>query len=440
MITKDFFVPTLGKCKIKSPLHLSKKKHDGLYDYVLESERILYDDSLSNFKKFSKSQKDPLSFEKAGPREFIFFDTTKTKVAIVTCGGLCPGINNVIRSLVMQLHYFYNVTNIIGIKYGFQGFIAKYKHPVVELTPKEVEKYHLFGGSMLGSSRGEQPVDEIVDFLENNNINILFTIGGDGTLKGSLDIHKEIEKRNLKISVANIPKTIDNDIGYIEKSFGYETAFSSANPVIRVAHNEAKGYYNGIALVKLMGRDSGFIAAKSALSMQEVNFVLIPELDFDLEGAKGFLETLRKRLAARHHAVIVVAEGAGQKFIHSDQIKKDASGNIKHEDIGTYLKEKITQYFKSQKIDISLKYIDPSYIIRSEPANPNDSIFCSQLARNAVHGAMAGKTAFVTGIWNNKFTYLPIPIAIKKRNKIDLESELWYSVLESTGQPIKMKN
>jgi 6-phosphofructokinase 1 len=299
---------------------------------------------------------------------------------------------------------------------------------------------HLTGGTFLGSSRGIQDVEKMVDSLEIMNINVLFCIGGDGTLRGAHAIHKEIEKRKLKICIAGIPKTIDNDIDLIQKSFGFETAFSIANDIIRNAHNEASGAFNGIALVKLMGRDSGFIAANAALAIQEVNFVLIPEITFDLYGQRGFLHVLRKRLEERHHSVIVVAEGAGQEFFECSDENKDASGNKKYKDIGIYLKDKISEEFENKGFPYSIKYIDPSYIIRSAPANANDSKFCNLLAQNAVHAALSGKTDFVIGFWNNQFTLMPIEMVVAKRKKIDVEGELWWNVLEATGQPISMKN
>jgi 6-phosphofructokinase 1 len=382
----------------------------------------------------------PVSFEKAGPKENIFFEPAKTKVAIVTCGGLCPGVNNVIRSLVNQLYYRYGINRILGIKYGYQGLVSKYNHPVVELTPSMVRGIHLLGGTILGTSRGNQNISEMVDTLEILNINVLFCIGGDGTLKGAHAIFEEIEKRNLRISVAGIPKTIDNDIDLIQKSFGFETAFSIANDIIRNAHNEAHGANNGIALVKLMGRDSGFIAASAALAIQEVNFVLVPEIAFDLYGPRGFLKILQKRLKERHHAVIVVAEGAGQDLFENGDQELDESGNIKHKDIGVFLKEKIEEEFNSKGFPFSIKYIDPSYIVRSAPANANDSKFCNLLAQNAVHAALSGKTDFVVGYWNDEFTLLPIPMAVAKRKKMDIDGELWWNVLEATGQPISMKN
>ena len=436
---EDYLVPTLGTGKVSSPLKDKQREDSPVYKFVDDSERILYDVSAGNLGK-GETGETPVSFEKAGPKETIFFEPAKTKVGIVTCGGLCPGLNNVIRSLVNELYYRYGISRILGIKYGYEGLVSKYNHPVIDLTPQMVSNIHLIGGSILGSSRGNQDVGEMVDTLEIMNINVLFCIGGDGTLRGAHAINQEIQKRNLKIAVAGIPKTIDNDIDLIQKSFGFETAFSIANDIIRNAHNEASGAYNGIALVKVMGRDSGFIAASAALSIQEVNFVLIPEVSFDLYGQRGFLKILRKRLEERHHAVIVVAEGAGQDFFDPGSFEKDASGNIKHKDIGVYLKEKIKEEFTSKGFPHAIRYIDPSYIIRSAPANANDSKFCNLLAQNAVHSALSGRTDFVVGFWNNHFTLIPIPMVVTKRKKIDVEGELWWNILEATGQPISMKN
>ena len=437
---EDFVISALGKGSVVSPLRTPQREDSPVYKFVGENERILYEIALDDFIRYKESGETPISFEKAGPKETIFFEPAKTKVAIVTCGGLCPGFNNVIRALVNQLVYRYGVTRILGIQYGYEGLIPKYNHAVVELTAPMVSDIYQSGGTILGTSRGNQDVEQMVDTLEILNINVLFCIGGDGTLRGAHAISREIEKRRLKIAVAGIPKTIDNDIDLIQKSFGFETAFSIANDIIRNAHNEAHGAYNGIALVKLMGRDSGFIAASAALAIQEVNFVLIPEVPFDLYGPRGFLKILRKRLEERHHAVIVVAEGAGQEFFENEEAEKDASGNIKHKDIGIYLKEKIKEEFDSKGFPHSIKYIDPSYIIRSAPANANDSKFSNLLAQNAVHAALAGKTDFVVGYWNYEFTLSPIPMAVAKRKKIDVEGELWWNVLEATGQPISMKN
>jgi len=440
MTHEDLVVEVLGDRSIKSPLKPSLHPDGEVFGFIENDDRVLYDASLEHFKYCRETGETPMSFEKAGPHKHLYFKAAETKVAIVTCGGLCPGLNNVIRSLVNQLYYRYKVKNIIGIQYGFEGFIHKYKHQVIDLTPEYVENIHLFGGTILGTSRGKQDIGLIVDRLSELNVDILFCIGGDGTMRGAHTIYEEITNRKLKIAIAGIPKTIDNDINLIDKSFGFESAFTIANDIIRYAHNEARGAYNGIAIIKLMGRDSGFIAAYAALSIQEVNFVLIPEMIFDLDGSKGFLNILFNRLEKRHHALVVVAEGAGQYFFEADKFEKDASGNLKNKDIGLYLKGKITEEFRSKKFPVTIKYIDPSYIIRSAPANANDSKFCGLLAQNAVHAAMAGKTDFVIGHWNNSFTLLPIPITVSTRKKIDMEGELWWNVLETTGQPMIMKN
>jgi len=438
-MNNEFLVRNLGKRTIKSPLKLSTVKGDGVFDFVRDEDRILFDNSLAVVKNQLESGQEPFSFERAGPREYLYFEPAKTRVAIVTCGGLCPGLNNVIRGIVNHIWEQYGVNKVYGIQYGYSGFIPDYNYPYIELTPEVVDDIHKAGGTMLGSSRGNQSVETIVDTLERLNINILFTIGGDGTQRGAHAIAEEILARNLKISVAGIPKTIDNDINFIERSFGFETSFSIAQVIIQNAHYEAKGAYNGIAVIKLMGRDSGFIAANAALACPDVNFVIIPEMDFDLDGEKGFLTVLKKRLERKHHAVIVVAEGAGQ-FFFEDKNNKDASGNMQYEDIGLYIRDIIAEEFKKSNFPHTIKYIDPSYILRSTPANANDSKFCFQLAQNAVHAAMAGRTDFVVGYWQHTFTILPIPLATKERKKVNLEGRLWWSVLEATGQPISMKN
>jgi 6-phosphofructokinase 1 len=435
----DFNVKTLGKGIIKSPLKPQNENVSLEFGFIDTNDRILYNTTLSHFNQVTTKGETPISFEKAGPHKNLFFNSAKTKVAIVSCGGLCPGVNNVIQSLVNQLFFRYNVKQIVGVRYGFEGFIAKYNHSTVELTPQGVDKIHLFGGTLLGTSRGDQDVALIVDALCAQKINILFCIGGDGTLRGAHAIHQEIVRRKLSIAIAGIPKTIDNDISFIDKSFGFETAFTIANDIIRYAHNEAIGAYNGIAIVKLMGRNSGFIAAHAALSIHEVNFVLVPEVTFDLKGPSGFLAALQKRLENRHHALIVVAEGAGQNFFDNATFEKDASGNIKNKDIGLYLKDKISEEFESKNFRFTIKYIDPSYIIRSAPANANDSKFCGLLAQNAVHAAMAGKTDFVVGHWGSHFTLIPIPIAVSEQKRMNENSELWWNVLETTGQPASMK-
>lgn len=437
--TEEFTVKNLGQRKVTSPIKLSVNDGDGVYNYIEEGERILFNPNLNDIKKHQVNGEEPLSFEKAGPYDKLFFDPSKTKVGIVTCGGLCPGLNNVIRGLVMELHYRYHVSRVIGFKYGYEGFISKYGHSYIELTPTLIENISTLGGTILGSSRGQQDVEEIVDTLDIMNINMLFTLGGDGTLRGAHAIAEEIEKRGLKISVIGIPKTIDNDINFVNKTFGFETAVSIASEIIKNAHNEAKGASNGIAIVKLMGRQSGFIAATAALATQEANFVIIPEMEFALHGEKGFLTVLKKRIKERGHAMIIVGEGAGQFLFENQEFGTDASGNTKFQDIGLYLKKIIDEDFKKEEISHTIKYIDPSYIIRSAAANASDSKFCIQLAQQAVHAAMAGKTDAVVGYWNQNFTLLPISAAVKEKKQINIEGAFWWSVLESTGQPTSMK-
>ncbi|MGL4388604.1 MAG: ATP-dependent 6-phosphofructokinase, partial [Brevinema sp.] len=381
------------------------------------------------------------SFEKAGPRKKMYFDPKKVKAAITTCGGLCPGLNDVIRSIVRELYYSYGVHSILGIPYGYQGLINLKKYKPIPLDPEFVDRIHTLGGTILGSSRGGgDKITEIVDNLEFLDINMLFTIGGDGTLKGAHKIVEEIERRGLDISVIGIPKTIDNDISYIQSSFGFETAFSLAVNAISSASIEADNAPMGIGLVKLMGRHSGFIAANATLAMNDVNFLFIPEVAFRMEGEDGFLYALEKRLLARDHAVIVIAEGAGQDILVKDREhqEKDASDNVRLEDVGLWMRERILAYFKERKISINLKYIDPSYMIRSAAACPNDSLYCLLLGQNAVHAAMAGKTDLIIGRWNNMYTHVPIKLAISQRKHLNPNSIFWHNLMSATRQPAEI--
>jgi 6-phosphofructokinase 1 len=424
-------IRTLGKPTITSPLLLHGKSS---HDFISEDERVLLEVSLKNIEKMISEGRTPASFEKAGPRKKIYFDTSKIKCGIVICGGLCPGLNDVIRSVVHELYFRYNVENVFGIKYGLQGFIPEFGHDYLRLTPERVENILEIGGSILCSSRGEQDIGEVVDSLERMNINVLFMIGGDGTLKAGVAISDEITRRNLKIGVIGIPKTIDNDISLVERSFGFDTAVDIASNAIKSTHNEAKDYPNCVGIIKLMGRQSGFIAATAALAQQEANFVLVPEVDFKFEGKNGLLAKLEKRLEERKHAVIVVAEGAGQYFFNDIDEKRDISGNIIFNDIGVYLKETINNHFEKLNKKISIKYIDPSYMIRSVRAIGNDRVFCSILGRDAVHAGIAGKTKMLISYWNNNFVHVPMEASKGIRKHINPNGKLWQTVMDATGQ------
>ncbi len=435
----DFSIDTLGDAGVSSPIKLSKRLDDFIANYVSDNQKVVYDIDVLDGDGPTDTTPGML-MEKAGPREKIYFDPQKVSAALVTCGGLCPGLNDVIRSIVMSLWYLYGVRRIVGIRYGYRGFLPEMHLQPKELTPDVVSDIHRHGGTILGSARGGgKRTEEIVDALERMKVDMLFAIGGDGTQKGALAIAEEIRRRGKKIAVIGIPKTIDNDLSFVEKSFGFETAVSYAVQAVAGAHTEAHDALDGIGIVKVMGRESGFIAAHTALAINDVNFVLVPEVPFDLEGPRGLLAALEDRLDRRHHAVILVAEGAGQEHLETSGTS-DASGNKKMGDIGLFLKDAISDYFKEKNREINLKYIDPSYIIRSAPANPNDSIYCQRLGSNAVHAAMAGKTGCIISRYNNRLVHVPISLATSKRNKIDPESALWRDVIEATGQPHLMRS
>jgi 6-phosphofructokinase 1 len=422
----DFTIPRLGEARIPSPMAGVR--------FASDDDRVLYPSTLKDLEE-SLNVGAPPTMEAAGPRARLFFDPARLGCGIVTCGGLCPGLNDVIRAIVLSLHYHYGVQRVYGFRFGYEGLVRRYGHEPLTLTPEKVNHIHEIGGSVLGSSRGHQDPAEMLKTLRELDVGILFAIGGDGTLRGAQQIGEEAARQGLTIGIIGVPKTIDNDVSFVQKTFGFETAVGEARRATSAANTEAVAARNGIGLVKLMGRDSGFIAAYAVLVDGQVNFCLIPEVPFALE---AFLAALERRIARRGHAVIVVAEGAGQQLM-SGTDQRDASGNVKYRDIGLFLRDAINEHFKRAGVEISLKYIDPSYEIRSVRSSPHDSAFCLLLGHNAVHAGMSGRTNMVVSFWNHQFTHVPIALAVCERKKIDPAGTLWSAVLASTGQPADLR-
>lgn len=429
MSSGRFSVETVGEARLPTPLERASE-----VSFTDDRERIVLNPHLSALAPFIKKSETPESFELAGPRPKIFFDPKATRAAIVTCGGLCPGINAVIRGIVMQLWYRYGCRDILGVRYGYGG-LGKGAEVPRALDPDIVSDIHSDGGTILGSSRGAPTASEIVDSIERLKIRLLFPIGGDGTMRGAEAIYQEAKRRNLKLAIVCVPKTIDNDIAFVRRTFGFETAVGAATESVRAAHVEATGVPYGIGLVKIMGRHAGYIAANATVASGHANICLVPEVPFGLEGEGGLLDVLEKRVRARRHAVIVAAEGAGQYFFDQREPKRDASGNVKLGDIGLFLKERITAHFAGRGFPLTLKYIDPSYLIRTAPANPADQLHCARLAQNAVHAALAGKTGIMIGYWHGQMTHVPTRVLTGMSQRINPRGELWLNLLEMTGQP-----
>lgn len=380
-----------------------------------------------------------LAFELAGPRARLFFDPKQVRAGIVTCGGLCPGLNNVIRSIFHELHHAYGVREILGFRDGYQGLDpARAREPMV-LTPELVDDIHKEGGTILGTSRGPVDTGVAVASLIERGVNMLFTLGGDGTQRGGNDLFQEAKRRGHALAVVGVPKTIDNDVAFVSRTFGYLTAIEEACKVIDCAHTEAHSVQNGISVVRLMGRHAGFIAAGATVASQDVNFCLVPEVPFRLEGERGFLATLKKRVQRRAHAVVVVAEGAGQDLLANTHPERDASGNAKLQDIGLFLRDQIGDYFKAEGLPCTLRYFDPSYSIRSVRADSEDAILCDFFARNAVHAAVAGKTGLVIGLVHDQFVHIPIELLATEKKQLDPKGLHWHAVLAATGQPAQFE-
>ena len=371
-------------------------------------------------------------FELAGPRAKLFFDPKQTRAGIVTCGGLCPGLNNVIRSLFLELHYGYGIAEVIGFRGGYAGLEpASAMEPII-LTHRLVDNIHRQGGTILSSSRGPVDIGKAVDNLITRGVNILFTVGGDGTQRGANALYQEARKRGHALSVVGVPKTIDNDVAFVSRTFGFFSAIEESARVLECAHTEARSVPGGIGVVKLMGRHAGFITAGAVIASQDVNFALIPEVPFKLD---AFLAALKQRMLTNTHAVIALAEGAGQDLLMSDGAARDASGNVKLKDIGPFLCEQIKSHFAAEGIPVVLRYFDPSYQVRSRPANCEDDLLCDLFARHAVHAAMAGRTGVVIGFVHERFVHVPIELLATQTKRLDPTSGWWRSVLATTGQP-----
>ena len=434
----DLMVDTLGPPRYDSPLldYIADRRTNE--HYVNENDRVLFCDTVSQLADARQSADELTSFEPGGPRRRLFFPPGETRVGIVTCGGLCPGLNDVIRGLVMELVTHYGITEITGFRHGFAGLVADRGIEPVALTPQLVHNINEQGGTILGTSRGAQDPQAMVTELVARKIDILFVIGGDGSMRGATGIAAAARERSLELGVIGIPKTIDNDIPFIGQSFGFVTAFSTAAQSINTAMVEAQAGVGGVGLVKLMGRHSGFIACYAALANHEADFVLIPEVPFRLDGGNGFLAALHRRVLDRGSAVVVVAEGAGQDILAGTG-DTDESGNTRLDDIGLHLLDAITRHFVGQGTPLTCKYIDPGYLIRSVPANPHDSVYCIRLAQAAAHAGMAGRTDMVVGRRHNRFIHVPIQHVVSESNQVAPDGDLWLSVLESTAQPPIMR-
>jgi len=433
-------VPRLGQCVFPSPLgkYLAGRRTNE--HYVDETDRVLYDDTVELLRTRDLPLDELPSFEPGGPRQQLFFAPGVTRVGIVTCGGLCPGLNDVIRGVVMELHHHYGIDTVVGFRHGFTGLVPALDQPPVTLTPRSVAHIHEQGGTVLGSSRGAQDPEVMADYLIELGIDILFVVGGDGTMRGAARLADVLLAREQSVAVIGIPKTIDNDIPFIGQSFGFQTSYSAAGKSIQAARVEARSAINGVGLVRVMGRHAGFIACYAALSADQADFVLIPEVPFALEGEAGFLACLHRAVLDRGSAVVVVAEGAGQDLASAGNADgTDASGNAALADVGLFLKRAITRDFAARGSELTLKYIDPGYTIRSVPADAHDSVYCVRLAQAAVHAGMAGRTKMVVGRRHNRFIHVPIAHVVAHRNQVAPDGDLWLSILESTAQPAEMR-
>jgi 6-phosphofructokinase 1 len=422
-------VTTLGACTVASPLRLPPAS------FVADDAGVRRDIELPE-RPMAHASDAPETFERAGPRARILFDPRRATVGIVTAGGLCPGLADVVRTIVLELRHGYGVDRVLGFRFGFAGLDPAAGYDPVRLDPEVVGDIHMRGGCILGTSRGPHEARVMVETLVKSGVDALVAIGGDGTMRAAHAIHEEAARRGLRLGVVGVPKSIDNDVPFVDKTFGFDTAVAVARLAIDAAHAEARSVDRGVGLVKLMGRNAGFIAAHATLASHDVNACLVPEVRFTPAALFAWLE---KRLAARGHAVIVVAEGCARHVADTRGAARDRSGNLQYTtadaDVGRWLEGRMRAHFAARGGPFTLKYIDPSYMLRAVRASSDDAVFCDALARNAVHAAMAGKTDVLVGRWHRAFTHVALPCVLAHDKRLDPGGDVWREVIESTGQP-----
>eukprot|EP00611_Tribonema_gayanum_P031998 TRINITY_DN93_c0_g2_i1.p1 TRINITY_DN93_c0_g2~~TRINITY_DN93_c0_g2_i1.p1 ORF type:complete len:506 (-),score=167.86 TRINITY_DN93_c0_g2_i1:425-1804(-) len=400
--------------------------------------KLLGDEDCIIYEHVRDKTKAPVAraFLRAGPRAKLHFDPTTVNACIVTCGLLCPGLNSVIHHLIDTLKNNYNAGKIYGIRGGWGGFWDPEKPPIQLCQSKDLEFLQSRAGSILGCSVGGFDVKKIMQFLMDKQISHMYVIGGDGTHRGAHRIAVECIAMGLNIAVAGIPKSVDNDIDLVDRSFGFMTAVEEAQNAIRSATIEAKcNLPNGIGIVKLMGRSTGYLAAYATMASGDVDLCLVPEVEIRLDGPDGCLPHLERVVQTKGYAVVVISEGAGQAQL-SEVAAEARSKGAPLPSVGQYMKSQIEKHFASKGKTATCKYIDPSVSVRSVAANAFDQILCMQLAQNAVHGAMAGYTAFAAGVVNNRTVLIPITEIVDTSPKgLNPRGRTWERVLCITRQP-----
>uniref|UniRef100_A0A7S1RYX3 Phosphofructokinase domain-containing protein n=1 Tax=Alexandrium catenella TaxID=2925 RepID=A0A7S1RYX3_ALECA len=386
---------------------------------------------MNDSKQASRPSATSKGCVRANACKEIWWDPSEVRAAVVTCGGLCPGLNSIIREVTNTLWHQYDVRHIYGIQAGYNGLSNPEKHKPIQLSPDKVRDIHMKGGSILKAGRGGFNPEQICDRLERLGINMVFTVGGDGTQHASHLLYEEAKRRNLDISIVGLPKSIDNDILFFDKTFGFDSAVSTAADIMRNGWVEATSCDKGVGIVKLMGRDAGFVAMHAALASTIVDLVMIPEVNVKLEDV---IEHIDSTLARKNFMLIAIAEGAGQEFVATGE--KDATGHTKYGDIGTFLRDEINAHLK--KSGGRSFYIDPSYIIRSCPIRPNDHIYCSRLARDAVHCAMRGYTGVCVGPIHNIIVIMPSELIASGKRRVKLTSSAWQSCVQSCNMPLSL--
>lgn len=345
------------------------------------------------------------------------------KIAVNTGGGDAPGLNAVIRGIVLAAYQ--KGWEVFGIKYGYRGLLDSKQ--MIRLTPEYVWDITNIGGTILGTAIKDDPFtypvkgpdgcsietdisDTIVSNFKSLGFDALIAIGGDGSLR--------IADKFLKkgIPIIGVPKTIDNDISSTDVTFGFDTAMNTATEAIDKLHTTAKSH-DRVMVVEVMGRYVGWIALHSGIS-GSADVILIPEIPFDIEKVSNKIKQLA--LMGKDYAIVVVAEGAkpvGGDISVVEEKKPGAEARLGG--IGKKVSEEIRRRTGKETRDIVLGHLQ-----RGGAPTTFDRLLSLRFGAAAVRFIEAGMFGHMAAIRSTEIIAVPIEEAIGQMKAIPLNSDI----------------
>lgn len=434
-----------------------------------------------------------LTMPEAGPRRYVSYpQKNQLKVGILVSGGIAPGINAVISGIIARHHAYQAWSQKINKNYALEilGYSEALKgllhagRPAVPLDLKTVREAVNHGGSILPTARADElldledpkqrdgALDKVTSRLINQQIDILYIIGGDGSMRAAHAISCRARRNPInELSVIGIPKTMDNDILWVWQSFGFLSAVEFAKQAILQLHTEVMSNPR-LCVIQLFGSDSGFVVSHAALASGVCDAVLIPEVNFTLKQLSGYI---RYRLQDRPHsdkpyggivalaetaipldwreyvsATAEVADGSEKVILTPEELRAietfESHGRRVHGQTPDALRSgglrlvsqilqreirKLGDRWSSYRVFTN----EPRHLIRSIEPSVSDVIFAQRLGTLAVDNAMAGYHDFMISQWLTEYVLVPLKLVVLGRKRVPEHGIFWKSVRASTGQP-----